>query len=214
MKIGIIADVHANFRALEAVLAEMGPVEMLCCAGDITGYYHDINEVIEVLRDAGCVMILGNHDYYLVGNMVRHPNPLVARSLQYTRRNISAENLALLGRLPVTRSLSVDGLTIRMFHGSPWNPLEHYLYPDSDDLDRLAEVEADVIILGHTHYPFGKEIGGKLVINPGSVGQGRPAGRLPSYAILQTGSRQAELHYVDSAAVVLTGTDGQDGAVI
>ncbi|HYV36873.1 MAG TPA: metallophosphoesterase family protein, partial [Gemmataceae bacterium] len=50
---------------------------------------------------------------------------------------------------------------------------------------RLANIEADVICVGHTHKPYVLEIGDKLVINPGSVGQPRDGDPRASYAVLE-----------------------------
>ena len=66
MKIAVISDVHANYTALKAVLEDMSAVDHLVCAGDITGYHRQVNEVVDLLSGVGARMILGNHDHYLV----------------------------------------------------------------------------------------------------------------------------------------------------
>jgi diadenosine tetraphosphatase ApaH/serine/threonine PP2A family protein phosphatase len=71
-------------------------------------------------------------------------------------------------------------------HASPRDPLDEYAPPDPDFwARRLQNVDADVICVGHTHHPYVLEVNGKLVINPGSVGQPRDGDPRASYAIIQ-----------------------------
>jgi predicted phosphodiesterase len=86
-----------------------------------------------------------------------------------------------------------------MTHGSPKDPLEEYIFPDSPDyvfLDFFNYVKSDVVIIGHTHIPFVKKINGKMVINPGSVGQPRDGDPRASYAVFNTDTRKVEIRRV------------------
>ena len=69
-----------------------------------------------------------------------------------------------------------------MFHGSPWNYLNEYIYP-TDSIYRFKDLPFEYIFLGHTHYPMYKTIGKVKIINPGSVGQPRDFNQ-PSYAVV------------------------------
>jgi putative phosphoesterase len=93
--------------------------------------------------------------------------------------------------------LTLDGIRIAMFHGAPWDDPRgtsaSYLYPDDEQqLRRLAQVEADVIVLGHTHRAFAKSVDEVLVVNPGSCGEARDGTRNLTCAILDTASREVE----------------------
>ena len=88
--------------------------------------------------------------------------------------------LAYLGELPDRLTLTLGGTRLLMVHGAPWDEpgavSATYLYPhDQQQLRRLESVEADVVILGHTHVPMARQVGKVLVINPGSCGEARGA---------------------------------------
>ena len=65
MKIGLIADIHGNLPALHAVLDSAEGVDRWVCAGDVTGYYPNVNEVCELLQQINALVIRGNHDAYV-----------------------------------------------------------------------------------------------------------------------------------------------------
>ena len=197
MKIAVISDVHSNYTALKAVLEDMPAVDYLFCAGDITGYHRRVNEVIDLLKEAGVRMILGNHDYYLIHGFFHPPSPIIARSAAYTLAHITAENLALIKCLPQSLMLKIDGLTVHLFHGSPMDPLREYVFTDSPRLLQCSKAPGRIIIMGHTHRPFLKKIADKWILNPGSVGLPRGDITQASYAIIDTGLMSIDINFVD-----------------
>jgi putative phosphoesterase len=199
MQIGLISDIHANLPALRAVLAALQSADAILCAGDMTGYFDSPNEVIAELRARNVEMIAGNHDVYL-HNPPPSPNAVLQRSLDFTRATITGENLAFLATLLCEKTLALDGIRIAMYHGSPWNPQEQYIYPDFKNWDRFADIDADIVLLGHTHRPILRQIGSVTLINPGSVGQPRDGDPRPSYAVLDTASRAVKLARVEPLA--------------
>lgn len=196
MKIGIISDIHSNVYALESVLKRLKGVDLILCAGDITGYYPFVNEVFESLESHNVVFIKGNHDAHLCGVKLKDPRPIDSQSFEYTKNQISNINLDKLRNAPVQQELSLDELKVIMFHGSPWDNLEEYIYPDYRDFDKFKEIGADVIILGHTHYPMIKKIEKKLVINPGSCGQPRDYDPRASSVIMDTSTKEVRIERV------------------
>ena len=101
---------------------------------------------------------------------------------------------------PLKLRTELEGLKIAVYHGSPTEPLTSYIQPrDAERLaDRfLAQTDADVIILGHTHIPYTIKRRGKLLLNPGSVGQLRDGDSRASYTILDTDPLHAENHRIE-----------------
>lgn len=181
MRLGIVSDIHCNAAGLRQAIERMGQVDELLCAGDSIFEYRFSNEVVELLRERGARVILGNHELVFYG-----PAGGRARSSPVIRK----DNLDYLAAQPLRIEVEVGGKRLLMVHGSPFEPYDTYLYPNSPLLGRLAEVDADYVVLGHTHHQMLRRIGRALVINPGSTGDGRDEsnGRALSYAVLDTTS--------------------------
>lgn len=186
MKIAIISDIHANIYGLKTVLADFPKIDKILCAGDITGYYPFVNEVIDELKKRRVLAVRGNHDQYLLdGKAPKDKNDDVKNSVQRMKKIISEENLDYVKSLPELLNLGINNKKVLIVHGSPWDQLEERIYPDYPNFSKFSEVDADVIILGHTHYPMIKKINNKIVVNPGSCGQPRDYNLL-SYVLWNT----------------------------
>ncbi|MGA2665140.1 MAG: metallophosphoesterase family protein [Nitrososphaerales archaeon] len=187
-ELAFISDVHSNLEALDAVLAEVGEGTRVYCLGDVVGYGASPNEVIARLRERGVECIAGNHDNAVLTGRASGFSPRAALAVAWTVRNVTPESLQFLASLPRNRTVSVDGRTIYMAHGSPDDNLGEYVYEETHtDLFGfyLRRLRADAIALGHTHIPFvWAERGEGTVFNPGSVGQPRSADRRAGYALL------------------------------
>ncbi len=182
MRIGIVSDIHCNHQALQIALDRMGAVDELLCAGDAVYQFRFSNEVMALLRERGARYILGNHEDTLLGKWGEH-----ARSAGWVRGDeldyMASHDARLRTTLP-------NGKTLVMVHGSPWEPHNEYIYPNSPAISRLGEIGADYVVLGHTHYQMAERVGRSLIINPGSAGEPRdPRNHFQlSYAILDTGT--------------------------
>jgi putative phosphoesterase len=179
MKLGIVSDVHCNHEALRIALERMGDVDELLCAGDAVYQFRFSNEVMDVLRERNARYILGNHEETLLGTWGERA--LAADWVRTDARDYMAAQAS-------TVTTRVNGKTLVMVHGSPFEPHNEYIYPTSPSLRRLATIEADFIVLGHTHYQMAERVGRALVINPGSAGEARDPrnGFALSYAVLDT----------------------------
>ena len=109
---------------------------------------------------------------------------------------VTDEKLEPLLELPLTVSSNWCGVEIAMYHGSPWDFLQGRIYPDYQNWERFADVPADIILLGNTHYPLVKFVHGKHIINPGSVGQARNCSGLACCAILDLSTTSVSLHNI------------------
>ena len=195
MKIAIISDIHGNYAAFQTVWKKIKNYQLILNAGDFTGYYPDINPVINQLKVKKVKNILGNHDRYLIEkNLPIDINPAVVAPFEDNLKNITSPNLAFLKNLPQNEIFNINGLKIGLYHGSPFDP-DEYIYPDQP-LDRFKNLKLDVLILGHTHWPMVKTVGKMMIVNSGSVGQPRDYDNRASYAILDTKNKKAKIERI------------------
>ena len=192
MKIGILSDIHGNLRALKAILRAFrsGGVEKIICLGDMVGYYHQSLDVLDLLMKLNVESILGNHEAYLLGYLRCSPENWQVYSLAQIKENISTGHFRWLSTLPNSLELNLGGKHMAFFHGSPWDPLEEYIYPDSNKFDNFTNLPWDYIFLGHTHYPMFKQEGSVTIVNPGSCGQPRDGDLRASAAVFDPGNEQ------------------------
>jgi putative phosphoesterase len=185
MRILVVADIHGNWPALEAVLRE--PHEICLCLGDLVDYGLDPAPCVRWSRDHATVR--GNHDHGAAQNVLVQGKVgfkyLTGVTRAITRERLAPEDLRYLGRLPVSKTVTIDESRFLLVHASPRDPLDEYSPPDIDFWTRrLQNVEVEVVCVGHTHHPYVLHVGDKLVINPGSVGQPRDGDPRASYAVL------------------------------
>ncbi len=190
MKLGIVADMHCNVEGLRIALDLMGPVDELLCAGDAVYQFRFSNEVTSLLQEWNARYILGNHERVLLGSWGGG-----ARSSDGVRRDL----VDYMAGQPYYLETQVNGRKLVMVHGSPFDPHDEYLYPNSPNLQKLAQIEADFIVLGHTHYHMAQQVGRALVINPGSAGESRDHrnGFRLSCAVFDTESGEVLFHHYD-----------------
>lgn len=193
MKVAVMADIHANIVALEAVWSscEEESVDAFIVAGDLIGYYYWPRQVVRRLyQDSRVVCVRGNHEE----NLARCDDPTSARILRErygSGYDVCAETLnetekGWLLNLPTTCTVEFDGVSFTVHHGSPTSANE-YIYPDADESTLLRSYsQSDFTVIGHTHYPMHHTHQGRNLINPGSVGQPRDFGGSASYAIVDT----------------------------
>jgi diadenosine tetraphosphatase ApaH/serine/threonine PP2A family protein phosphatase len=202
MRYAILADIHSNLAAFEAVLSHAdsrGGFDKIWCLGDVVGYGPDPNECIERLRHFEHVCIAGNHDWAAIGKMdTSEFNPVAALAAHWTAQQLTAENKDYLQALPVT--LCENGFTLA--HGSPREPIWEYLLSTEAAQDNFAYFETAYCLVGHSHVPLIFELVSnkavyrmfpegtnlklgkrRIIINPGGVGQPRDGDPRASYAL-------------------------------
>ena len=190
MLIGIISDIHSNIYGLKAVLIKLQKTDIIICAGDITGYYTFVNEVFAELQNKQVQFIKGNFDNFLFTDYSK--NKIIQESVNYTKNVITPENLELLKNTKTKLSLKIDSKQIKIFHGSPWK-IDEYINPDYKNFKKFKSINADLIILGHTHKPMIKKINQTIIVNPGSCGQPRDYDGRASCAIYDTKTCEAKI---------------------
>lgn len=189
MRILVLADIHSNWPALQAVRESFDACLVL---GDIVDYGGDPVSCIEWIRTNATTCIRGNHDHAVAQRIAARAGSGVRRLAEVTRpihwRLLSGSRIQFLARLPVTKRLTLGGRSFYLVHATPRDPLDEYLTGDPDAWkSRLESVEADFVCVGHTHIPYHLDLGSVQVINPGSVGQPRDGDPRCSYAIIEDG---------------------------
>lgn len=181
MKLAVISDIHSNVYALMRVLEDIDSqnVDTIICLGDLVGYGPHPNEVVAMIKRRNIICLKGNYDASVVDNgftYIRDTN-INSFSLPWTFEELRASNKYFLENLPENFSLTIEGKKILFVHGSP-QKINEYLSEDNKDIEAIMKtLDADVLVCAHTHIPYIKQFGNKLLINDGSVGKpkiGRP----------------------------------------
>lgn len=194
MKIAILSDIHANFSAFEAILNNDSflDCDIYVNAGDSIGYFHNPLEVVSNLIRYKFLSARGNHEDMLSkaaenGLFLKSLAKLYGTGHQIALEQLGKSNLEYLKNLPSYLRIESPQGIIYVYHGTPKNNTE-YLYPDFPaDAENFGIPEDCVwLILGNTHWPMFRHMGGKTIINPGSVGQPRNGATGAQWAILNT----------------------------
>ena len=190
MRVGILSDIHANHAAVSAVVEELveNRIETLIIAGDTVGYYYEILKVRELLQSFTVIETLGNHELMLLCEdpaQWKQYGEKYGSGLSRNLKDLGLEGIKHIRSLPHPRSIAIENTRFLISHGTPWD-INQYMYADSPSelWDRFKTFSEDIFILGHTHHQMIKRIQGKLIINPGSVGQSRYGTPNADWAIL------------------------------
>jgi putative phosphoesterase len=176
MRVAVLADIHGNLPALEAVLAEINQlgVDRLVLNGDIAAGPL-AGETLDRLAELGdrAIWVHGNGERGLDAGFDHAADPTANEHDLEVGRLLSRSQRDRLVGLPTTVTMQGDGLgTVLCCHATPRRDDEMLLVdsPPSRYAETLAGVSADVVVLGHTHMPFDRLHDQRRVVNPGSVG--------------------------------------------
>lgn len=194
-RIALLSDVHGNLPALEAVLddAAHNAADELWYCGDFVGYAPFPNEVVQKLREANAVSIIGNYDLKVLAFAQKQerwkgkkpPEKYVA--FQWNYEHLSQEARAYLESLPQQAEVQVNGFAVLLVHGSPDSVEEHLGSQTPEQrFEELAEkAGVDLLACGHSHEAFVKRVKQTWFVNPGSVGRPEGGDWRASYAMLE-----------------------------
>ncbi len=218
MRYAILADIHSNLVAFQAVLRDIeskGGIDEIWCLGDVVGYGPEPHACIDLLRQYKHICVAGNHDWAAIGKLdISDFNPHAAQAILWTRQQLAAGDVNYLQDLP--QKISRGDFTL--VHGSPRYPIWEYLEPGwlsmKDVEDNFNRFDTKFCLVGHSHRPivfqqdslkrysvatipneirlsFESE---RLIINPGGVGQPRDGDPRASYAMYDS-EAQMVYHY-------------------
>jgi len=197
MRILVLADIHSNWAALNAM-----PVEFDRCIvlGDLVDYGTNPLPCLDWVRRHADACVRGNHDHSLA-QRVPSPGSSGYRRLAGVVRPqhwelMEPQHYKFLARLPVTTYFRDDLSRYFLIHATPRDPMEEYLTNDVEGWrQRLVDIDADFVCVGHSHLPFHLKLETHQVLNPGSVGQPRDGDWRASYAMIEDGN--VSLHRVE-----------------
>lgn len=199
LRIAVISDIHANWHALEAVVADFGPVDDVICLGDVVGYGGDPVRCLDHVRASGWLTLTGNHDRACVdADALGWFNDEAAQAIHWTVDQLDEDRLAWLRELP-SRCEREGALLV---HGSPREPVYEYVLDAAAAGANLRLLRHDLCFHGHTHLPGvlsmrDGEVAHEYrlgevqpphpcLVNPGSVGQPRDGRPDASYGVWET----------------------------
>jgi putative phosphoesterase len=175
--VAVIADLHGNLFALDAVLAELerDSVDEIVCLGDVA-VGPQPTETIERLETLGCPVVMGNWDAWFLEGMPQLEDDIGQKLIElggWWAAQLSEADRAFMRGFPRTVQLPLEGgLKLLCFHGSPrsYEDVIEATTPE-EDLERvLAGADGDVLAAGHSHHQMVRRHRGAIVFNPGSVG--------------------------------------------
>lgn len=214
MRYGIISDVHGNLEALDSTLAALTgeSIDAILVGGDLVGYGADPGPCLAKIKALCLGVVAGNHDWAAVGLFpLRLFNALAARAVEWTRAQLTAEEVFYLRNLP----LVYENADLSLAHANLVRPKKfEYLFVGEEIAANFACQKRQLCFIGHTHVPeifveqrgqFSSEpwneplsvrMGNKYIINVGSVGQPRDGDPAAAYCLFDTEKKQVAIKRV------------------
>ncbi len=196
-RIAVFGDLHGNSAGTAATLTAIDAVapDAVYCLGDLVGYGAFPNETITLLRERGIPTIMGNYDDGVgfdrddcgCAYKDRDEEARGQQSLIWSRAATTPENKSFLQTLAPEIRFEAEGVRFRLVHGSP-RRMNEYLFADRDpsSLARIARgADCDVLVVGHTHKPWVREIEGVLFVNAGSAGKPKDGDPRASWVLIE-----------------------------
>ena len=221
MKIAVLGDIHANLEALNVVLDKCRElnIDKYVCIGDIVGYNANPCECLRLVRQLDMLaVVMGNHDSYTGNNKALVGfNPQAAAAVEWTRRQLSADDLEWLNSLPLKQDVFIPSPSVRfsVVHATMDNPHTWgYIFDRFTAASSMQYQWLPICFFGHTHMPmvFEKSCGEvtgamydvikiqpnkKYLVNVGSVGQPRDRDNRACFVVYNVDEGEIELIRLD-----------------
>lgn len=213
MRYGVLGDIHSNLTALTAVLDDLSRenIDRLLSVGDVVGYGAAPHECIDLLREAGALVVMGNHDAACIDRLdTVYFNAYAKEAVRWTKNILRPDDHNWLGSLPLTRHLEHCSVS----HGTLHRPeLFDYIQSPQDADPSLDVMPLPVCFVGHTHVPvtlmrlrddphrtaystdqiIDTDDAHRALVNVGSVGQPRDEDPRTGYAIFDSATGRVEI---------------------
>ncbi len=194
-RLAILADLHGNLPALEAVLQDLSQfrVDHVIVVGDMVNWGPFSAQVLERVTREGWAVVRGNAEFYLLDySTPRAPAEWDDRSLfpllPWLYRQLNGRWHNVIAAWPDTLSLRFpDAPPMRVFHGSPRSPQEPiYMISTPAEIEAmLAGIGETTVVAAHTHLAMERRVGRWHILNPGSVGGPADGDWTASYMLLE-----------------------------
>ncbi len=186
MRVLLLADVHGNRAALEAITE---PHDVCLVLGDLVDYGPEPAACVEWARRHADAAVRGNHDHGVAQDVevqgVGGFRFLTACTRPFSVAALNPCQRRYLADLPTSKIVNLEGWKFLLVHATPRDPMDEYAPPDPAFwAPRLAGLGVDYVCVGHTHQPYTLEVGKTVVINPGSVGLPRDGDPRAGYAVV------------------------------
>ena len=201
MRFGVVSDIHGNLPALQAVVADAGPVDTWLNLGDILSGPLWPAETADWLMARGWRTMAGNHERQL---LTQSPQQMSATD-RHTAGRLSPAHRAWLASLP-PRLHPMPGLLC--VHGTPASDLVYLLETvtaqglraatTEEAAERVGQTSATLLLCGHSHVPRDVTLGALRVVNPGSVGLQAYDDHQPWPHVIENGDAQARYALVEA----------------
>jgi putative phosphoesterase len=218
MRVAVLADIHGNSIALDAVLTDIeasGGTEGYWLLGDLVAIGYDPVGVLERLAELpNAISVRGNTDQYVVTSVFPKPtmddvraDPSllkvfmeINRGFAWTQGCLAANDwLEWMDALPLDYHLNLpDETRALLVHASPGQDDGLGMNAGMTDEElaaQLGDPEADLVMIGHTHWPFDRTVNDVRIINPGSVSNPFPPDLRASYVMLTIGEKGHEIEF-------------------
>jgi predicted phosphodiesterase len=178
MRIAFISDIHGNYTALQAVLADIKSqnIDQIVCLGDTVSLGPQPKEVLNTLRELKCVVIKGNHDWAVLEPEDAEKFEIteyLVPDLYWCRDHLDRADLSFIDAFEPTHEIVLpNGVVMICFHGSPLSSTDLIQATTPPEiLDKYFEGQkAAIFIGGHSHIQMYRRYGERLILNSGSVG--------------------------------------------
>jgi putative phosphoesterase len=195
MKIAFIADIHGNAVALEKVLADIQSknIDKIYVLGDLCYRGPEPKRSLELIRSLETEVIKGNADEWVVRGVRQGEVPDKARDMMNIERDwtvsqLDASDIDYLDKLPTELNITVEDVSLTLFHATPDSLFEIVLPGTADEVVQtklMSSSESRIYMYAHIHRPFVRTVKGQIIMNTGSVGLPFDGLAMASYATVE-----------------------------
>jgi predicted phosphodiesterase len=193
MRIAVLADIHGNLPALEAVAADVGRLkpDLVFVAGDFQNRGPNPREVTKFVAGSGWTLLRGNHEDYVIRQSQSFQTQDAADYYNWLparwTADLTSDFVESIRQLPIATTLiGPDKLSITIAHGSPRSNNEGFFptTPDAKAKEMIGNDPPGLLCVGHSHLPFVRKLNATLLVNVGSVGFPFDGDRRASFGLI------------------------------